>query len=563
MIAVKGLWIFPVGSMLSGFDYRNVALDPLWLLIALILGLLARQVYLPPMVGFLLAGFALHALGVQGGEVLREMADLGVLLLLFTIGLKLRLRSLLVPEVWGSACVHMTLTVLFVSGLIILGGMAGLAWFGGLGWKSAAVIAFALSFSSTVFAVKILEDRGEMKTRHGQVSIGILVIQDIIAVIFLAVATGKMPGPWALALLLLPLLRPVLNKILEHAGHGELLVLFGLVMAIGGGELFTLTGMKDGLGALVFGVLLGDQPKTNELARSLLRFKDLFLVGFFLQIGIATFPEADDVLIALLLTVLILPLKSLLWFFILTRFRLRARTSFLSSMELSSYSEFGLIVSAMAVATGWLQQEWLVIIALALTFSFMIAAVVNAYAHGFYARLESRLCRFQSKTRLPVDVPPDLGGAEILVAGMGRVGTGAYSTMREVFGDRVIGIDANQNAISWHQERGNNVILGDAEDLDFWQGVDIKNLRLVMLAMPTLKDMRQTVKLLERVGYPGLIAAVTRYEDDRVALEKDGVDAVFNFYEEAGAGFAEHVRQQLSASGQCLVDEKQQVSENA
>ncbi len=563
MIAVKGLWIFSVGSMLSGFDYRNAALDPLWLLIALILGLLARQVYLPPMVGFLLAGFALHALGVQGGEVLQEMADLGVLLLLFTIGLKLRLRSLLVPEVWGSACVHMTLTVLFVSGLIILGGMAGLAWFGGLGWKSAAVIAFALSFSSTVFAVKILEDRGEMKTRHGQVSIGILVIQDIIAVIFLAVATGKMPGPWSLALLLLPLLRPVLNKILEHAGHGELLVLFGLVMAIGGGELFTLTGMKDGLGALVFGVLLGGQPKTNELARSLLRFKDLFLVGFFLQIGIATFPEADDVLIALLLTVLILPLKSLLWFFILTRFRLRARTSFLSSMELSNYSEFGLIVSAMAVATGWLQQEWLVIIALALTFSFMIAAVVNAYAHGFYARLESRLCRFQSKTRLPVDVPPDLGGAEILVAGMGRVGTGAYSTMREVFGDRVIGIDANQNAISWHQERGNNVILGDAEDLDFWQGVDIKNLRLVMLAMPTLKDMRQTVKLLERVGYPGLIAAVTRYEDDRVALEKDGVDAVFNFYEEAGAGFAEHVRQQLSASGRCLVDEKQQVSENA
>ena len=563
LIAVKGLWIFPDGTMLSGFDYRNAVLDPLWLLIALILGLLARQVYLPPLVGFLLAGFALHALGMQGGEFLQEMADLGVLLLLFTIGLKLRLRNLLVPEVWGSACVHMTLTVLFVSGFIILGGVVGLAWFGGLDWKSAAVIAFALSFSSTVFAVKILEDRGEMKTRHGQVSIGILIIQDIIAVIFLAAATGKMPGLWALALLLLPLLRPVLNKILEHAGHGELLVLFGLVMAIGGGELFTLTGMKDGLGALVFGALLGGQPKTNELARSLLRFKDLFLVGFFLQIGIATFPEADDVLIAVLLTVLILPLKSLLWFFVLTRFRLRARTSFLSSMELSSYSEFGLIVSAMAVGAGWLQQEWLVIIALALTFSFVIAAIVNSYAHGFYVKLESCLYRFQSKTLLPVDVPPDLGGAEILIAGMGRVGTGAYSTMREVFGDKVIGIDANQNAIHWHQERGNNVMLGDAEDLDFWQGVDIKNLRLVMLAMPTLKDMRQTVKLLGLVGYPGLIAAVTRYEDDRVALEKDGVDAVFNFYEEAGAGFAEHVRQQLSASGRCLVDEKQQVSENA
>ncbi|HID44822.1 MAG TPA: potassium transporter Kef [Chromatiaceae bacterium] len=538
-------------------------MDPLWLLIAFVLGLLAKQAYLPPMVGFLLAGFALHALGVQGGEVLQEMADLGVLLLLFTIGLKLRLRSLLVPEIWGSTCIHMSLTMLFVSGFIVLGGMAGMAWFGELDWQSAALVAFALSFSSTVFAVQVLEERGEMKTRHGQVSIGILVIQDIIAVVFLAVATGKMPGVWAFGLLLLPLLRPLLNKIMERSGHGELLVLFGLAMAMGGGELFTLTGMKDGLGALVFGALLGGLPKSNELARSLLRFKDLFLVGFFLQIGIGTLPGPDDILIAALLVLLILPIKTALWFFILTGFRLRARTSFLSAMELSSYSEFGLIVAAMAISTGWLDQEWLIIIALALTFSFMVAAIANAYVHGFYAMLESRLYRFQSKTRLPVDVPPDLGGAEILVAGMGRVGTGAYANMREIFGDKVIGIDANPNAIRWYRGKKYNVILGDAEDLDFWQNVDIDNLRLVMLAMPALRDMQQAFKLLRHVGYEGLVAAVTRFEDDRLALEKAGVDAVFNIYEEAGAGFAEHVRQQLSESGRCLLDEQKQVGNDA
>ncbi|WP_456377724.1 cation:proton antiporter domain-containing protein [Thiolapillus sp.] len=527
-------------------------MDPLWLLIALILGLAARRVYLPPLVGFLLAGFALHALGVQGGEVLREAADIGVLLLLFTIGLKLRLRSLLVPEIWGSTCIHMLLSVLFISGFMMLAGVAGLAWLGHLEWKSAALVAFALSFSSTVFAVKILEERGEMKTRHGQVSIGILVIQDIIAVIFLALATGKMPSIWALGLLFLPLLRPLLNKIMEHSGHGELLVLFGLVVAVGGGELFSLTGMKDGLGALVFGALLGGQPKSNELARSLLRFKDLFLLGFFLQIGIGTLPGLSDVMVAALLAILILPLKSLLWFLIMTRFRLRARTSFLSTMELSSYSEFGLIVAAMAVAAGWLDQQWLVVIALSLTFSFVIAAAVNAHVHELYTKLEPLLHRFQSKNRLPVDIPPDLGGAEILVAGMGRVGSGAYETMREVFGDKVIGIDANQNAVRWHQEKGHKAILGDAKDLDFWQDVDTQNLRLVMLAMPTLKDMHQAVMLLKHVGYNGLIAAVTRYEDDRLALEKAGVDAAFNFYEEAGAGFAEHVRQELARSGRCL-----------
>ncbi len=520
---------------------------------ALVLGLIARQLYLPPLVGFLLAGFALHALGVQGGQVLREMSELGVLLLLFTIGLKLRLRNLLVPEIWGSAVTHMVLVTILVGGLLLFSGLAGLAWSDSLDWRSAALVAFALSFSSTIFAVKILEDRGEMKTRHGQVSIGILVIQDIIAVLFLVLESGDVPSIWAFALLLLPLARPLLNLVMKHAGHGELLVLFGLVMALGGGELFKLVGMKDGLGALLFGVLLSGQPKSSELSRALLRFKDLFLLGFFLQIGIEALPTAADVMTAALLVLLVMPLKSVLWFLVLTRFRLRARTSFLCSMELSSYSEFGLIVAMVGVTSGWLHQQWLIVIALALSFSFIIAAIINANVHGLYSRWEAWLNRFQSRERLPVDIPPDIGNAEILIAGMGRVGTGAYETMREIFGDRVIGIDANANAVRWHQERGHNVILGDAEDLDFWQGIYAGRLRLVMLAMPTLKDMMQTRKLLDHIGYQGLIAAVTRYEDDRRALEKAGVDATFNFYREAGAGFAEHVRRELAGSGRCPV----------
>ncbi len=531
-------------------------MDPLWLLIALVLGLLARQLYLPPMVGFLLAGFVLHALGVEGGQVLREMANLGVLLLLFSIGLKLRLRNLLAPEIWGTAVVHMALVVLLASGFLLLPGLVGLAWFGKLDWRSAGLVAFALSFSSTIFAVKILEDRGEMKTRHGQVSIGILVIQDIIAVLFLVLESGDVPSIWAFALLLLPLARPLLNLAMKHAGHGELLVLFGLVMALGGGELFKLVGMKDGLGALLFGVLLSGQPKTSELSRALLRFKDLFLLGFFLQIGIEALPTGQDLTIAAGLALMLMPLKSVLWFLVLTRFRLRARTSFLCSMELSSYSEFGLIVALVGVNSGWLDRQWLIVIALALSFSFIIAAVINANVHGLYSHWESWLSRFQSGKRLPVDIPPDIGDAEILIAGMGRVGSGAYETMREVFGERVIGIDANANAVHWHQKRGHNVILGDAEDLDFWQGIDVGRLRLVMLAMPTLKDMMQTRRLLDHIGYGGLIAAVTRYEDDRLALEKAGVDATFNFYREAGAGFAEHVRQQLADSGRCLVNSR-------
>lgn len=528
-------------------------MDPMWLLVALILGFFAQQLRLPPLIGFLFAGFALHAMGIDGGPALQKFADLGVTLLLFTIGLKLRLRSLLAPEVWATASAHMVLLVVLIGGLLLIPGLMGLAWLGSLDLKAAAVIAFALSFSSTVFAVKILEDRGEMKTRHGQVAIGILIIQDLIAVVFLTLATDKAPTLWALALLGLPFIRPLLNHFMQRSGHGEVLVLFGMFMAIGGGELFDLVGMKADLGALIFGVLLSGQQKSAELSRSLLSFKDLFLIGFFLNIGISALPSLSDILIAVALVLLLLPLKTGLFFWLLTRLRLRARTAYLSTAGLANYSEFGLIVAAVGVSAGWINNQWLVIIALALTFSFVIGSIINARAHSLYVDIEKRLHRYESKQRLPVDIAPDLGDAEILIAGMGRVGGGAYQSMYETFGDKVCGIDADADSVARHQQAGHNVILGDAENIDFWHEVDIDKLRLVMLAMPATIDMYQAVELLKSAGYKGIIAAVAKHEDDQVMLAQAGVHATFNFYAEAGAGFAEHVRRELEQSGHNLV----------
>lgn len=530
-------------------------MDPMWLLIALVLGFFAQQMRLPPLVGFLLAGFALHALGIEGGPALEKFAHLGVTLLLFTIGLKLRLRSLLAVEVWATASIHMVLIVLSISGLLLLPGLAGFVWLGALDWQSAAVVAFALSFSSTVFAVKILEDRGEMKTRHGQVAIGILIIQDIIAVVFLTLATDKSPSLWALALLALPFTRPLLNHFMQRSGHGEVLVLFGIFMAIGGGELFNLVGMKADLGALIFGVLLSGQTKSIELSRALMSFKDLFLIGFFLSIGIDALPTQSDMLIAAALVVILLPLKTLLFFFLLTRSRLRVRTAYLTTLGLANYSEFGLIVAAVGASTGWISNQWLLIIALSLTFSFVIGSIINSRAHGLYNVVEVFLHRFEIKQRLPVDISPDLGDAEILIAGMGRVGGGAYQSMRETFGDKVCGIDADADSVARHQDAGRKVILGDAENIDFWHEVDIKKLQLVMLAMPTTADMYQTVKLLNASGYRGIIAAVVKYEDDRAKLESVGVHATFNYYAEAGSGFAQHVMRKLQQNGHYLIDD--------
>ncbi len=524
-------------------------MDPLLIFVALAFGLGARQISLPPMAGFLVAGFALHMMGAQSSDGLRVLSDFGVILLLFTIGLKLRLRSLLAPQVWAVGGLHMAIYISIVTFALMLPGIAGLTWLGSISWASAAVIAFALSFSSTIFAVKILEDRGEMKTRHGQITIGILIIQDIVAVIFLTLATGKLPSLWAIGLLALPLLRPVFNSLMNRSGHGEVLILYGMFMAIGGGELFELVGLKAGLGALIFGLLLGGQTKTSELAAGLLRFKDLFLVSFFLSIGLGGLPNSTDLAIATGIVVLLLPVKSFFYFVLMAVFRLRARTAFLSSNDLSNFSEFGLIVAAVAVSAGWMSAQWFTILAVSLALSFVAAAIFNTQIHTLYEYFERYFHRFETRERLAQDRPPELGDAEILILGMGRVGRGAYQVMNEAFPGKVCGIDADAERVIDYQGQEVCVITGDAEDVDFWHGIDVRKLRLIMLAMPTLSDMTQAIKLIDATEYQGRVAAVSKYEDDQAVLEKLGVNDIFNIYAEAGAGFAEHVRKQLPEHG--------------
>jgi len=525
------------------------------LAVAFALGLVARAIGLPPLVGFLVAGFALNALGFAGSETLDQIADAGVLLLLFGIGLKLHVRSLLRPEIWATATAHMLVTViLFGSGLFVLGG-AGFSVFAGLDLSLCLLIAFALSFSSTVFAVKVLEDKGEMYSRHGRVAIGILVMQDVFAVVFMTASAGKAPSAWALLLLGLPLARPLLVGLLRRSGHGELLVLLGVLLTFGGAGLFKGVGLKPDLGALVFGALMAGHPKADELSKVLLGFKDLFLVGFFLTIGLSGLPTFTDLGIALLL-VLAVPVKVGLFLVLLTRFKLRARTSTLTALSLANYSEFGLIVGSLAVASGWLEPSWLVIIACALSVTFVAAAPLNAAAHRIYARLSPRLHRLETEQRLSGDEYLEPKAAKAIVFGMGRVGTGAYDVLRARFGDAVVGVDIDEQRAQTLTEHGRAVMVGDASDSDFWARMRlVEGLELVMLAMSDHQANLFATRQLEQNRYPGYVASVAAFADQISELEEAGAHAVFDTFAEAGSGFAEHALERMQRTGGGQVSE--------
>lgn len=508
--------------------------DPVTILCALACGMLARSVGLPALMGYLAAGFILFELGATPGPVLDTLAKTGVTLLLFTIGLKLKPAELLEKKVWGSATAHMIISIGFLLPLLLAFGklVPGVEISFGVG----LLVAFALSFSSTVFAIQILQARGEMSSRHANLSIGILLMQDVAAVIFIGASTGKVPEPTALLLLLLIPARPLIIRLLSLAGHDELFTLFGLALAIGGADVFELVDIKGDLGALILGAMLAGHPIGKELAKNLLQFKDLFLVGFFVTIGLSGWPSEQLVYLALIIG-LLAPLKSPLFFWLMTRFQALPRTAVLSSAALSNYSEFGLIVVAIASQQGMLDGDWSAALSLSIAASFLLSSAMNLRVHAFYLANYERLRRFKNR-KLTIDLP-DCSGTKVVVLGMGRIGSSAYEALQQNFGGDVLGVDDNDSKLASCQARGQRVVAADASDPMFWAQINLDEIEHVMLALTNHRENMLVGKLLRDLGYRGKIIASVRYSDEAEELRRHDI-MCFNVYAEAGANFATH-----------------------
>jgi glutathione-regulated potassium-efflux system ancillary protein KefC len=519
-------------------------MDSLIILAAFACGFAARQIGQPPLVGYLIAGFALGLVGFESSDLIQAIADAGIAMMLFIIGLKLDLKSLLQPQIYRSTLEHGLSFGLLSFGFLLFIGALGLPLVSDITTQQAALIAFAMSFSSTVCAVAMLEERGEFRVRHGQVAVGILIFQDIVAVLFLTISAGKVPSAWVLLLPLLFFARPMFSYVLKASGHDEVLILAGIILTFAGSALFEAVGLKADLGALMLGMLVSSDKKSGELAKSMISFKDIFLIGFFLNIGLSATPSLEMLLVALALC-LLLPLKGAAFFFLLSRHKMRVRTALLAGLALTQYSEFGLIVVALSVKLGWLSESWMATLAMAVSISFVLSTYLNGRSHTLYSSFRDTLKRFETEVVHQDDPQCPARNVEVLIVGMGRVGSGAYDAVEAQYHLSVCGVDTDKSKMALHLAAGRKVIYGDAEDADFWEGVQSTRYKLVMFTMPSLSEMIDAVQQLRISGYTGKVAAVAKHEDEREAMKAAGADVVFNYYAEAGAGFAEHTLSNL------------------
>lgn len=503
---------------------------------AFFFGLGVRQLGLPPLVGFLAAGFVINAVGPTLGlpqetdEILHYVSHLGVLLLLFAVGLKLRLGQVTQPQVLGATLLHFVISAALMTPALVLGA--------GLDWSPALLLAALLSFSSTVFSAKTLEAKRDISAFYGRTAIGILILQDVIALVVLAVWGGQTPTIWALGILALPILRPLLHWLLDFSGHDELILLMGMLLAlVVGGMGFQSVGLSSELGALVMGLMLSTHRRAKELSEALWGLKEVFLVGFFLQVGMSGLPGLSDMVFAVVLVAL-LPIKAALFFLLLVLFRLRARTAFLAAANLMSYSEFALIVAAVVL------PDWMVPLAVSVSLSFVVSAPLNRGAQALFERNEQWLQRFEPSRVHRDELPTDLGDARILILGMGRTGTAAYDHLQPLC-HRVVAIDADTYKIEAHQKAGRNALFADVEDAGFWRGLDVSRLEAVILAMDGVEAKECAARALRRNGFAGPIVSHALFEEHVDRLKSAGATHTYLTMNQAGISLADHAAQAI------------------
>jgi hypothetical protein len=220
---------------------------------------------------------------------------------------------------------------------------------------------------------------------------------------------------------------------------------------------------------------------------------------------------------------------------------MRARTATLSSLALANYSEFGLIVGAIAVTNAWLSEDWLVTIALALTITIIIAAPINMHAIRLYDRLRSTARKFETESVLPEDEPVDTGDAKIAVIGMGQLGTGVYDQLAPDYCNLLIGIDSDPDIVAMHKAAGRNVVLADATDDEMWENTPSTRLEVGILALKRHQENLGIVNRVRERKRNAKLFAVASHEDEVAELIDAGAEAAWNMYSEAGIGLASEV----------------------
>ena len=480
--------------------------------------------------GYLGAGLLLGQSGlnlVDDPEDVLHFAEIGVVLLLFIIGLELQPRRLWVMRrlVFGLGTSQVVLTAVAIGALL---------WLAGLAPATAALLGFALALSSTAFVLQLLGEQNKLSQLHGRAAFGTLLLQDVavipgIAVVNVLAATGAGDGhggaldPWLIlgvvggAVVLRYLLRPLL-KFVAASGIRELFTAAALALVAGAALAMGEAGLSMGLGAFVAGMMVADSEYRHQLEADVDPFKGLLLGLFFMAVGMTVDLAAlvREPLTILGLTAALMLVKFLVLLPLARWFALGGRDAVRTAIVLSQGGEFAFVLLTAALGAGLVttvQSETAVLV-----------VTLSMAATPLLVAIGDRLLNQRVEDERPYDaIDPE--NARVVVAGFGRVGqiVARVLTMRHV---PFTALEINPHHVDFVRSYGNKVYYGDATRLDVLRAAGVPQARALVLAVG---NQDASLKIVERVratcpGVPILARATTRNHE--LHLRELGVDYV-------------------------------------
>ncbi len=513
------------------------------LVVSALIGAVATQMRQPLIVAFIGVGVLVGPSGldlVSSHEQIELLAELGIALLLFVVGLKLDLHLIRTtgPVALATGLGQVLFTSLF--GFLIALGF-------GMGTVEALYLAVGLTFSSTIIIVKLLSDKREIDALHGRIALGFLIVQDVAAVLALIglTALGAAPGGeggilreglrvasvglaflGVVALLMRYVLPPLLDRL---ARSQELLVLSAVAWAVLLAALGDTLGFSKEVGAFLAGISLASTPYREAIASRLVSLRDFLLLFFFIDLGAGLDLSLLGAQLgpAAVFSVFVLVGNPIIVMAIMGFMGYRKRTGFLAGLTVAQISEFSLILGAMGVGLGHLSEETMGLLTLVGLVTIGLSTYLILYSHPLYNRLSPLLGLFERRVahRERAEDSVEGAGADVILFGLGRYGRNIARNLRRR-GRQVLGVDFDPEALAECQGEGLPVRYGDAEDPDILERLPLPQARWVVNAAPGRDANLTLLRSLRAHGYRGKVVLTAHSAAEVADFERAGADKV-------------------------------------
>ncbi len=535
------------GFVFTSVFYEIAALLALTSAIAF-LGLALRQ---PLIVSLILVGVLAGPLGFDfsaSAEHIELLAELGVAVLLFLVGLKLDLH--LIRSIGAVAVTTGLGQVIFTS---VLGFAICLAL--GMSPVVSLYIAVALTFSSTIIIVKLLSDKREIDSLHGRIALGFLIVQDLVVVLAMVVLSAFGVGAatehpikdilvvalhgalliGAIGLFIRFAAEPLLRKL---ARTPELLVVFAISWAALLAALGDYWGFSKELGGLLAGVSLASTPYRESVASRLSSLRDFLLLFFFVALGaqLDVRGVGDQLQAASILSLFVLIGNPLIVMVIMGIMGYRKRTGFLAGLTVAQISEFSLIFMAMGLSLGHVNTQAVSLVTLVGLTTIALSTYMITYSQTLYVWLEGMLSPFERKIadREAANDAVEAGQRfDVILFGVGRYGEALAQRLLDR-GWTVMAVDFDPDAVRDRQRRGLLTSYGDAMDPDIALALPLRSAQWVIAALPshraglTHDDPKLTLlNTLRSHQFAGKVAVTAESAKDAKTLREKGADLVF------------------------------------